>query len=127
MKKIVILILAVLLFGVATGCKGKRVVKVLVDYDEIWTANIKIDSTTQQHTGVGDKPFYLSLGDTRSNITVDAFKVNPTNLTLTVEILETFEPGFLYLESSEVMAWEKTFLVGIPAHVNYNFAESANQ
>ena len=122
MKKLipVIIVLAALLLS--AGCRGKRTVDVVVTYTGTWMCTLKVDSDTSTHAGTNTKTF--NLGDSVSSVTVDAYITDTGTGTLTVQIFEKYEPGFLYLDKSTVMDEETTTGNLVPATAKYSFSES---
>lgn len=122
MKKLSLIILAIIIFALASGCRGIRTVKVYINA-ESWTCTLKVGSDTSYPSGNTSKT--IKLGDSVTSVTADVTRIDPADAgTLTVQIIEEYEPGFLYLASSEVMDEDSTTVPGATVSVKYTFSES---
>ena len=122
MKKTALITFAILIFALASGCRGTRTVKVHINYNAPWSCTLKVGSDTSNPTGITSKT--INLGDSVMSVTADVVKTDPINAgTLNVQIIEEYEPGFLYLDSSEVVAEDSTPALGGSVHVTYSFVE----
>lgn len=101
-KKILYIAAAVLLFAALTGCRGKRNVSVVIAHNDAWGANVSVGGTVTPYTGNGSLTY--DLGDEDSTVAVTATKATNNTSSITVSIIESYEAGFIYLASEEVMA-----------------------
>lgn len=99
-KKAIILFVCLILISVIAGCKGARTVKVLVDHPNLWYVQIYVDSDLTTRTGYATETY--DLGDKLAKITVKAYRTTTDTNNLTVKIMENYDNGFLYTESSTV-------------------------
>lgn len=119
MKKIITIFLCLFLIAALAGCKGKRSVKVEIDYDDFWSGTLKADNETTYPTA--NKSDTIIVVSSVSNLDFEASKSAATPLTMTVRIVEEYEAGFLYLESREVLDEDWTVDMAIPAVVTWKF------
>jgi hypothetical protein len=125
MKKFIVLLCVLLIFAVFTGCRGKRTVKAVVDYGDNWQVWLASDTTARTITGYFRTEF--PLGDNQSKVTIAAWRnVVPANkpMNLGVQIIEEYEPGFLYIATSDVMAenWNNTNNAFIGVYATHDFS-----
>ncbi len=128
MKKASKLALFVFLIAIAVifvGCKGKRNVKLEIITDEQWYGTV-IEGTTAWTPAPGwNKGETYNLGDFKDKIYAEIYKSTAyTTKTLTVRIVEEYEPGFLYVAQSEVKDSDSTKDNITPAKVMYNFGST---
>ncbi|MCE5301238.1 MAG: hypothetical protein LLG37_10270 [Spirochaetia bacterium] len=99
-KKLLIILAVVMIFGVATGCRGKRNVSVVISHQDQWTANISVGGTIA--TAAGNSTYTYDIGDTDSIVGVTATKQNSGTQSMTVQIIESYEAGFIYMASTDI-------------------------
>ena len=103
MRKITLLLCVLIIFAVFTGCRGKRDVKLIVNYPDNWQVWYAADN--QAATVTGYFRTVIPLGDYQSKATIAAWRINPpSSMNLDVQIVEEYQAGFLYVATSDVMA-----------------------
>lgn len=101
-KKLFFLFISlVFVAAMGTGCKGQRSVRVVIEHPYTWEAFMIKGDTKTEIFGDNETRTY-KLGDYKNKITVEAWKTNTQTARLNIKIVEDFEPGFLYLSSSEI-------------------------
>jgi hypothetical protein len=130
-KLIYVLIVIAVLF--MTACKGQRSVKVVINYsDQEWIGWLGADGSgntidVSGLAGINYSNHTIDLGDDKSHITIWAERVTLPqgngSQKLEVSIIEEYQPGFLYLASSEVKAdsANNTNNLYIPVLADYDF------
>ncbi|HNZ30064.1 MAG: hypothetical protein BWY84_01025 [Candidatus Aerophobetes bacterium ADurb.Bin490] len=100
-KLFLLFICAAFIAVMGVGCKGKRSVRVVVEHNYTWSMEM-IQGDSKLPVISDNETRTYPLGDFKDKIIVDAWKTNTQTARIYVKIIEDFEPGFLYLASSEV-------------------------
>ena len=102
-KKVMLILLAISMFALV-GCRGNRTVKVYVDCDTAWSGTLTLDNGAINDSGTSSAVY--DEGNTTSNITISAQKTAAATAssTLTLRIVEHYDQGFLYDESTATKA-----------------------
>jgi len=101
-KKLFLLFISIVFIAaMGVGCKGKRSVRVVIEHNYTWSMEM-IQGDSKLPIVSDNETKTYPLGDFNDKIIVDAWKTNTQTARIYVKIIEDFEPGFLYLATSEV-------------------------
>jgi len=101
-KKLFLLFISIILIAaMGVGCKGKRSVRVVLEHNDYWNMQMVLGDSKSPILEDNETRTY-PLGDYEDKVIVEAWKTNTQTARLNIKIIEDFEPGFLYLASSEV-------------------------